>query len=51
MKRFKILLNGQPKDYWANNLADLCSRFRKSYPQYKHLKLSDLQPVEVEWKR
>jgi len=47
MKRFRILLNNYPKVYLADNLADLCSRFRNSYPQYKHLKLSDLKPIEL----
>ena len=45
MKRFKIILNGKIKDYWADNEADLYSRFRKSYPQFKHLKRSDLKPT------
>ena len=44
MKKYRIILNGNVKDYWADNIADLCSRFIKSYPQFKHLKLSDLKP-------
>ena len=47
MKRYRILLNGKPKDYWTDSMIDLWSRFRKSYPQYKHLSLTDLQPVLI----
>lgn len=47
MKKYRFILFGQVKEFWAYNKAHFSSRWRKSYPQFKHLKFSDFKNLEI----
>lgn len=48
MKTIKFKINGEIKDMMAHNLAHFWSKFRRLYPDYKQLTMSDLQPQIIE---
>lgn len=46
MKRFRFILFGQVKEFYAPK-NDFVRKFRKSYPQFGYMKLTDFKDLKI----